>query len=75
MTEQVRGNWSVYEAGLTRALTRAQAQGELAEDKNPQELARFLLVLHQGIHVVGRAAPDTAVLHAAADGMRAALRR
>lgn len=54
----VEASWSFLEASLTSALTRAQAQGELSPDKDPRALARLLLVLLQGIRVMGRAPAD-----------------
>ncbi|MFD5645580.1 TetR/AcrR family transcriptional regulator [Streptomyces anulatus] len=37
------------------ALTRAQAQGELPAERDPRALARMLLVLMQGLRIVGKA--------------------
>lgn len=51
---------------LTSALVRAQAQGELPEDRDPRALARLLLVLMQGIRVLGKVAPDRSRLQDAA---------
>jgi len=55
---RVQASWDHLETALTSALVRAQAQGELAEAKDPRALARFLLVLMQGLRVVGKAATD-----------------
>ena len=55
---RVQASWDVLETALTSALTRAHAQGELAEGKDPRAVARFLLVLLQGVRVIGRADPD-----------------
>ncbi|MFI6981251.1 TetR/AcrR family transcriptional regulator [Embleya sp. NPDC050154] len=55
----VEHGWSQMETNLTVALTRARAQGELGPDRDPQALARFLLVLLQGMRVVGKAGPDS----------------
>jgi TetR/AcrR family transcriptional regulator, transcriptional repressor for nem operon len=63
----VLGSWNTLETALTSALTRARAQGELARDRNPQALARFLLVMLQGLRVLGRADPDPARLRDAAE--------
>jgi TetR/AcrR family transcriptional repressor of nem operon len=52
---RVRANWDFVEIALTSALMRAQAQGELAEDRDPRALGRFLLVLMQGLRVMGKA--------------------
>ncbi|MEW2358350.1 TetR family transcriptional regulator [Spirillospora sp. NPDC029432] len=53
----VEASWSLLETALTSALTRAQKQGELAAEKDPRALARFLLVLFQGMRVLART-PD-----------------
>lgn len=39
---------------------RARAQGELPEDRDPRALARMLLVLLQGVRIVGKASSDPA---------------
>ncbi|GAA2256081.1 TetR family transcriptional regulator [Actinomadura sp. NPDC048955] len=54
----VESSWNFLEASLTTALTRARAQGELPADKDPRALARLLLVLFQGMRVLGRAPAD-----------------
>ncbi|MEU0938276.1 MULTISPECIES: TetR family transcriptional regulator [unclassified Embleya] len=66
----VEYGWSQMETNLTVALTRARAQGELGPDRDPQALARFLLVLLQGMRVVGKAGPDSVRLR---DATRQAL--
>ncbi|MFF3560517.1 TetR/AcrR family transcriptional regulator [Streptomyces sp. NPDC002574] len=43
------------ESALAGALERAKSRGELSEDKNPVELARFLTTFVQGLRVVGQA--------------------
>ncbi|GAB3973654.1 TetR/AcrR family transcriptional regulator [Actinoallomurus acanthiterrae] len=72
---RVEASWDVVETALTSALTRARAQGELPADRDPRALARFLLVLLQGMRVLGRAAPDPARLRDAAEQALAALER
>ncbi|MEV0664052.1 TetR/AcrR family transcriptional regulator [Actinomadura luteofluorescens] len=62
----VEASWNFLEASLTTALTRARAQGELPPDKDPRALARLLLVLFQGMRVLGRAPADDHRLHDAA---------
>ncbi|MEU9978185.1 TetR family transcriptional regulator [Streptomyces sp. NPDC051014] len=42
------------ESALAGALEQAQARGEIAADRNPRELARFLTTFMQGLRVVGR---------------------
>lgn len=59
-------NWQAIEVALIGALTRARAQGELAENRDPRALAQFLLVLLQGMRVVGKADPDPDRVWAAA---------
>lgn len=56
-TRRVEASWDTVEVGLTTALLRARAQGELGEDRDPRAIARFLLVLLQGLRVLGRATP------------------
>ncbi|MCI3929107.1 TetR/AcrR family transcriptional regulator [Streptomyces sp. AN091965] len=51
---RVERNWEGLETLLRSALIRAQAQGELPDDRDPRALARMLLVLLQGIRVVGK---------------------
>lgn len=55
---RVEASWDVLETALTSALLRARAQGELAADRDPRALARMLLVLLQGMRVVGKAGGD-----------------
>lgn len=69
----VESSWDTIEVALTSALTRARAQGELAADRDPRALARFLLVFLQGVRVLGRASPDPARLRDAADQALATL--
>ncbi|MEV6767644.1 TetR family transcriptional regulator [Nocardia sp. NPDC051030] len=62
----VEASWAFLETTLAAALTRAQAQGELPENAEPRELARFLLVFFQGVRVLGRAPNNAARLQDAA---------
>ncbi|MFF7276511.1 TetR family transcriptional regulator [Streptomyces griseorubiginosus] len=64
---QVERNWDQLETVLHSALVRARAQGELPADRDPQALARMLLVLLQGLKVVGKASPDPARVRDAAE--------
>ncbi|MFI6516131.1 TetR/AcrR family transcriptional regulator [Spirillospora sp. NPDC050679] len=63
----VEMSWTALETALVSALLRAQAQGELAADKDPRAIARFLLVLFQGMRVLGRAPAAPARLRDAAE--------
>ena len=63
---RVEASWDTLEIALTSALTRARAQGEIPAEKDPRALARFLLVVLQGMRVLGRAHPDPGRLHDAA---------
>jgi TetR/AcrR family transcriptional repressor of nem operon len=63
----VEGSWDHLETLLHSALVRAQAQGELPEDRDPRTLARMLLVLLQGLRVVGKASADPGRVRDAAE--------
>ncbi|QKZ16111.1 TetR/AcrR family transcriptional regulator [Streptomyces chartreusis] len=65
LTRQVEAAWGTMETLLTSALYRAQAQGELAAHKNPQELGRFLFTVIEGLMVLAKA-PDPQRLRDAA---------
>ncbi|MGC4945701.1 TetR/AcrR family transcriptional regulator [Streptomyces sp. DT224] len=52
---------------LHSALLRAQAQGELPEGRDPRALARMLLVLLQGVRIVGKASMDPGRVRDAAE--------
>ncbi len=67
IARRVEGSWDTLETALASALTRARAQGELADERDPHALARFLLVLMQGMRVLGRAHPDPARLRDATE--------
>ncbi len=58
IARRVEASWDTLETALTSALTRARAQGEISGEKDPRALARFLLVMMQGMRVLGRAHPD-----------------
>jgi TetR/AcrR family transcriptional repressor of nem operon len=64
---RVELSWQHIEMPLHSALVRAQAQGELPEDRDPRALARMLLVLMQGLRVVGKASTDPARVRDAAE--------
>lgn len=64
---KVESSWEHLEAPLRAALLRAQEQGELAERRDPYALARMLLVLLQGMRVVGKASGDPARVRDAAE--------
>ncbi|MEU7752628.1 TetR/AcrR family transcriptional regulator [Micromonospora sp. NPDC049101] len=63
---RVTASWDYLETALTSALIRAQSQGELAPGKDPRALARLLLVLLQGIRVVGKVSAEPRRLRDAA---------
>ncbi|MFF3642212.1 TetR/AcrR family transcriptional regulator [Streptomyces sp. NPDC002564] len=56
----VERSWDHIETLLHSALVRARAQGELPADRDPLTLARMLLVVMQGLRVVGKASRDPA---------------
>ena len=64
---RVELSWDHLETLMHSALVRAQAQGELAEGRDPRALARMLLVLMQGLRVVGKASGNPARVRDAAE--------
>ncbi|RPK94023.1 MULTISPECIES: TetR/AcrR family transcriptional regulator [Streptomyces] len=64
---RVEASWDHIETLLRSALVRAQAQGELGADRDPRALARMLLVLMQGLRVVGKASDDPGRVRDAAE--------
>ncbi|HEY3684468.1 MAG TPA: TetR family transcriptional regulator [Streptosporangiaceae bacterium] len=62
----VEASWTTLETALQAALTRARAQDEIPAGADPQALARFLVVLFQGMRTMGRAPTDPARVRAAA---------
>ncbi|MFI0357867.1 TetR/AcrR family transcriptional regulator [Actinomadura sp. 9N407] len=62
----VEASWTIMETSLTSALTRAQAQDELSPGQDPRAIARFLLVMFQGMRVLARTPAPAARLHDAA---------
>lgn len=69
LARRVEANWNLVETALFSALTRARAQGELPQDRDPRALARLLLVTLQGMRVVGKSSDDPARLRDAAAEM------
>ncbi|GGW38471.1 TetR family transcriptional regulator [Streptomyces lucensis JCM 4490] len=65
---RVEQSWDHLETLLHSALLRARAQGELPGDRDPAVLARTLLVLLQGLRVVGKASADPSRVRDAAEG-------
>ncbi len=70
----VERSWDALEVALTMALSRAKAQGELAEDADPAVLAGFLLTVLQGMRVLGKGADPVARVRAAAEQAMVVLR-
>ncbi|MFF4324766.1 TetR/AcrR family transcriptional regulator [Streptomyces sp. NPDC001568] len=64
---RVEASWDHVETLLHSALVRARAQGELPEGRDPRGLARMLLVLMQGLRVVGKASNDPGRVRDAAE--------
>lgn len=64
---RVEASWDHVETLLHSALTRARAQGELPADRDPRTLARMLLVLMQGMRVVGKASSSPVRVREAAE--------
>ncbi|GAA0401052.1 TetR/AcrR family transcriptional regulator [Microbispora corallina] len=70
---RVEASWDTLETALTSALTRARAQGEIPPGRDPRALARLLLVVLQGMRVLGRAHPEPGRLRDAAEQALAVL--
>ena len=66
--ERVKSTMATVESALTGALQRAQVRGELAAEKRPAELARFLTTFIQGMRVMGKAHADREFLEGAVSG-------
>ncbi|NUS16357.1 MAG: TetR/AcrR family transcriptional regulator [Streptomyces sp.] len=66
-TRRVEASWGHVETLLHSALVRARAQGELPAGRDPRALARMLLVLMQGLRVVGKASDDPGLARDAAE--------
>ncbi|MEU8777943.1 TetR family transcriptional regulator [Streptomyces sp. NPDC048606] len=64
---RVQSSWDRLETLLYASLARAQAQGELPVERDPRALARMLLVVLQGVRVVGKASTDPARVRDAAE--------
>ncbi|MFG2720945.1 TetR/AcrR family transcriptional regulator [Streptomyces sp. NPDC048416] len=64
---RVELSWEHIETLLHSALARAQAQGELAGDRDARGLARVLLVFLQGVRVVGKASGEPGRVRDAAE--------
>lgn len=64
---RVEASWAYLETLLHSALVRAHAQNELPADRDPRALARMLLVLMQGLRVVGKASDDPGRVRDAAE--------
>ncbi|MEW1694950.1 TetR family transcriptional regulator [Streptomyces sp. NPDC091278] len=60
VARRVELSWEQIETLLHASLARARAGGELSADRDPRALARMLLVLMQGIRVVGKVSGDPA---------------
>lgn len=73
VARRVEASWDTLEVALTSALTRARAQGEIPARQDPRALARFLLVVLQGMRVLGHADPEPGRLRDAAARALAAL--
>jgi TetR/AcrR family transcriptional repressor of nem operon len=66
MARRVESNWDGLETAIAGTLMRARAQGELAEDRDPRALARFLVTFVQGLKVLAKV-PDERRMRDAVD--------
>lgn len=74
LAEELTGIFERVEATFARAIEAAQAAGEIPAEKNPRDLACFLLNTVHGLRVQGRLAPDPKRLRAIVDTALGALR-
>ncbi|MFF4648606.1 TetR/AcrR family transcriptional regulator [Streptomyces sp. NPDC001380] len=65
--DRVAATMRLVESTLAGALERARARGELAPDKDPVALARFLTTFIQGMRVMGKARADRAFFDGAVE--------
>ncbi|NYI07208.1 TetR/AcrR family transcriptional regulator [Allostreptomyces psammosilenae] len=66
VARRVEASWASLEGALESALVRARDRGELPEGREPRQIASFLLVLFQGLRVMGRGRPEPERIRAAA---------
>jgi TetR/AcrR family transcriptional regulator, transcriptional repressor for nem operon len=69
----VMEDFQAVEQAFARAILRGQADGSIARDKEPRQLARFLVVSLQGLQVMTRAKSRRALLDDTLTVMLAAL--
>jgi TetR/AcrR family transcriptional regulator, transcriptional repressor for nem operon len=62
----VAANMGAMEAAFRRVLTIARNNGELAAEKSPTDLARFLTATANGLRVMAKVTPERAVLRSVA---------
>lgn len=72
-TAIVRDALAELEHSIARALARAQREGEVAPEAEPDSCARMLVALMQGLHILTRVTPEPAPLRAAVDAALAPL--
>ena len=65
--QRVEASWVHLETLLVSALMRAQAQREISDERDPRALAHLLVVVMQGMRVVGKASADPARVRDAAE--------
>ena len=62
VSTKIANSLTLMEKAFTKALVRAQADGEIGREKDPRALARFLTSSIQGLRVMSKANPDRAKL-------------
>jgi len=58
----VKEDFQAVEEAFAQAILRGQSDGSIAGDKDPRQLARFLVVSLQGLQVMARARSERALL-------------
>jgi TetR/AcrR family transcriptional repressor of nem operon len=71
---QAARNLDRFERAFAAAIREAQGRGEIAADRDPVRLARFLTIVKEGMLVLARARPDAAWLDDAVTAVTDTLR-
>ncbi len=75
ISEMIRARLRRLEDAIRRVLAEAVARGELSSDPPPRALARTLVAIANGMHVVGKTSPSKAAIADIADTALALIER
>jgi len=71
----LRQKLGVMEDAFRRAIERAQAQGDVAPDVQPESTSRALLAIYQGLAIIARVDPNPKTIASIVSGARTLLKR